>query len=299
MIAITGATGKVGSQLADLLLYRGEKVRVIGRSAEKLAGVVARGAEGALGDLEDREFLFRAFRGAVAVFTMIPPNFAAEDVRKYQNSVGESIAQAIRTSGVTHVVNLSSQGAELTEGTGPIKGLYDQEQRLNRLPGVHVLHLRPTYFMENLLMNIELIRKMGIMGSAVRGDVRFAMIATRDIAVHAADRLARRDFTGSLVQDLLGQRDVSLAEAAALIGKRINRSDLKYVAFPYEDAEKAMVGMGLSTDMSRQYIEMSRALNEGRFAVGVPRDAANTTPTTIEEFADTFAAIYRSVEKAA
>ena len=276
MIVITGATGKIGSRLTDLLLGKGEPVRVIGRSAEKLAGVVARGAQAALGDLADAEFLSRAFRGADAVFAMIPPNYAAEDFRKYQNSIGKSIAQAIGSAGVSSVVNLSSQGAELPEGTGPIKGLHDQEQRLNRLSGVNVLHLRPAYFMENLLVNIDLIRTMGIMGSAVQGEIRFAMIATRDIAAHAAARLLQRDFAGSKVQDLLGPRDVSLAEAAAVIGKRIGKPDL-----------------------SRQYVEMSKALNDGRFAVGIPRDAVNTTPTTIEEFADLFATVYRSAEKAA
>jgi hypothetical protein len=44
--------------------------------------------------------------------------------------------------------------------------------------------------------------------------------------------------------------------------------------------------------MSRLYIEMSKALNDALFAVNIPRTKENTTPTSIEEFADVFAKIY-------
>jgi uncharacterized protein YbjT (DUF2867 family) len=299
MIVIAGATGNIGSKLTGTLLNRGEAVRILSRSAERQASLVARGAEGAVGDLGDASFVERSFTGADAVFVMIPPNYRVEDFRAYQKRLGENIAQAISRTGVRYVVNLSSQGADLPRGTGPIVGLHDQESRLNGLKDVNVLHLRPTYFMENLLVNIELIRNKGIMGSAVKGDIPFAMIATEDIAASAAERLMKRDFTGKSVLDLLGPRDVSLAEAAAVIGKKLGRPDLKYVEFPYKDAEKAMVEMGVSRDLSRQYIEMSKALNDGIYAVGRERTRENTTPTTIEEFAGLFAEIFKGTAKAA
>ena len=218
MYVIAGATGNIGSRTADILLSKGEKVRVIGRSAARLQRFVDRGAEAMVGDLKDGDFVTRAFTGATAVFTMVPPDYTAPDFRAYQNRISENLATGISSSGVKYVVNLSSQGADLPEGTGPVLGLRDQEERLNRLEGVNVLHLRPTYFMENLLMNIPLINRMGIAGSAVRGDQKLAMIATRDIAARAAEHLVRRDFTGKGVEDMLGQRDLSLDEAIAVIG---------------------------------------------------------------------------------
>ena len=292
MLVITGATGKTGSVTADALIAMGQKVRVVGRDAGKLKGFTAKGAEAAVGDVGDAAFLTRAFTGADAVYALIPPNFGAADFRAYQKKIGEITIAAIKASGVKYVVHLSSQGAHLPDRTGPIVGLHDQEERLNRLEGVNVLHLRPTYFMENLLMNIDLIRKMNIMGSAIRGDVKFAMIAAKDIGAYAAERLAKRDFTGKSVVDLLGQRDLSLDEAAAVIGKKLGKPDLKYVAFPYDDAEKGMVAMGLTPDLSKIYIEMSKALNDGLFAVNIPRTKENTTQTSIEEFAGVFAKVY-------
>jgi uncharacterized protein YbjT (DUF2867 family) len=292
MYAITGATGNIGSKVADILLARGEKVRLVSRDAAKLQQYVQRGAVPAVGDLKDVKFLTETFKGAKAVFCMIPPDYRARDFRSYQNIIGISIATAAVNAGVTHLVNLSSQGADLPRGTGPILGLRDQEERLNQLRDVNILHLRPTYFMENLLANVPLIHEHGYAGSAVKGDLKFAMIATRDIADKVAWHLVERDFSGKSYRDLLGQRDLSLQEAFTIIGRRIGISDLKYVRFSYEDAARAMAGMGFSTNVSELMIEMSKALNEGLFGVNRPRTAENSTHTSIEEFATFFAEVY-------
>lgn len=296
MYVITGASGNIGSKTADILLTKREMVRVMGRSAAGLQSFVDRGAEAAVGDLRDPVFVGGALSGATAVFTMIPPNYGTSDFRAYQNEISEALASGIEKSGVRFVVNLSSQGADLTEGSGPILGLREQESRFNRLEGVNVIHLRPTYFMENLLMNIPLINRKGIAGSAVHGDLKFAMIATRDIAACVAERLVRRDFAGKATRDLLGQRDLSLNEAVSVIGRRIGMPDLKYVQFLYEDAANGMMEMGMSEDVSSLFIEMCEALNNGQFSVGRPRTPENTTPTSIEEFAETFAHYFEASE---
>lgn len=289
MYVITGATGNIGSKTADILLDRGEKVRVIGRNSDRLRRFVDRGAEAAVGNVKDTAFLTRAFDGADGVFAMIPPDLTTRDLRDYQGEIGASLATAIQKAGVGHVVSLSSQGADLPSGTGPIMGLRDQEERLNRLKGTHIVHLRPTYFMENLLMQIPLINRLGVAASAIRGDVAFAMVATRDIGACVAERLVKRDFTGTSTWDLLGQRDISLDEAFSIVGSAIARPGLKYVRLSYDEAATGMREMGVSTDVARLFVEMSRALNEGRFSVGRPRTPKNTTPTSIEEFSTTFA----------
>ena len=122
------------------------------------------------------------------------------------------------------------------------------------------------------------------------------MIATQDIGDRVAGHLFKRDFTGKVVKDLLGQRDLTLNEAIAIIGDKIGWSELKYVQFPYDDAVKGMIAMGISPDMSRLYIEMSKALNDGLFAVNRPRTVENTTPTTMEEFAETFAVAFAEAQ---
>ena len=287
MIVITGASGNIGSKVTALLLSQGQKVRCVARRADKLKELADKGAEIAAYSLEDAAALTKTFSAADSIFAMIPPNYSAPDFRAYQNVIGSSIAEAIRKSGVKHIVNLSSQGAHLPDKTGPIKGLHDQEERLNKLPGVNILHMRPTYFMENLLANIDMIKKMNMMGSALRGDLSFPMIATKDIAKFTAERLLKEDFSGISVRDLLGQRDISMNEAAAIIAKKINKPDFKYVQFSYEDTEKLLIGMGFSIDIAKLFVEMSKAINE-RLIMETPRTGENTTETSFEEFAEIF-----------
>jgi hypothetical protein len=100
------------------------------------------------------------------------------------------------------------------------------------------------------------------------------------------------------VHYLLGERDLALSDAVTVIGDRISKPGLKYVTFPYDEAEKAMITMGLSPDMSRRYVEMARAFNEGTIAAA-PRSRLNTTPTSIESFCDeVFAPAFKSKKAA-
>lgn len=292
MYAIMGSAGNIGSKLTNLLLEKSQKVRIIGRSRDKLQPLIDKGAEAALGDASDVDFLAGAFEGASAVYTMIPPHYTTPDLIQYQNEFGACIAKAIEKSGVSYVVNLSSIGAHLPDKTGPIKGLRDQEQRLNQLEGVNVMHLRPSYFMENALDSIDMIKNMGINGGHIRGDLAFAMIATQDIARDAMEHLLERDFSGKVVRELLGPRDVSLNEATRIIGEKIGKPELNYVDFPREDFINAMIQAGLTQNMAELIAEMSAGINEGLFGSGLQRTAENTTSTTIEEFADFFAQVY-------
>jgi uncharacterized protein YbjT (DUF2867 family) len=291
---ITGATGNIGSGIAHRLLDKGAKVRVVARNRSKLQKFADRGAEVVAGSLTDTKFLTQALEEATAAYFLIPPDMAVDDYPRFQDETGESIVAALKNSKVTHILDLSSNGADLPAGTGPIAGLYRQEQRLNKLQGKNILHLRPGYFMENLLMYIPMIREMNMLGSSIKADLALPIIATKDIADAAADRLLKLDFTGNSYIDLLGQKDLSLAEATRVAGESIGKPDLQYITFSYEEDEKGMIQSGLKPTIAKLYVEMARALNE-RLIKPLPRTKENTTPTSIEEFAKTvFSSAYRS-----
>lgn len=294
--AITGATGNIGSRIAEALLKEGHEVRVLGRDAKKLAGLTAKGAKAFVGQPEDVEILVRAFRGADAVYAMVPPHFGAEDYRGYQNVVGDAIYRALAETGVKKIVNLSSIGAQHGEGVGVVKGLHDQEQRLNRLERADVVHLRPAFFLENSLFSVGLIQSAGINGSPLKPEVKIPMIATRDIAERATEILKKLDFVGRRVEELHGQRDLSMPELTSVLGKAIGKPTLSYVPFAYEDARAAMVQSGLSESSAGEMVELYRALNDGLSKPVQPRDAKTTTPTSAEAFSETFAKAFRSAQ---
>jgi uncharacterized protein YbjT (DUF2867 family) len=283
MIVITGATGHTGRPAAEALLAKGEKVRVIGRDAKKLEPFAQKGAEPFVGNVEDAAAMTKAFEGASALYLVIPQS-PAEDFRAYQERVTDSFAAAVTAAKPSYVVTLSSMGAQHAEKTGPIVGLHNMEEKLNAISGLNLLHLRPTQFMENLLMSIAPLKMMGSLPGAAPGDVPQPWIATKDIGAYAATRLAARDFSGSSVQELCGPRDVSSKEIASLVGAAIGKPKLGYMQVPFMMLEPAFVQIGMSKKMAALMVEMLKAANAGLLAPRQPRSEANTTPTTIESF---------------
>ena len=296
MHVILGASGNTGSIIADFLLSKGKKVRVVGRDAERLQRFVRQGAEAFTGDVSNADALTKAFSGARAAYLMLPPITSRED----QERESDAIAQAVTESDLRYAVHLSSYGAHVPEGTGPVTGLHSSEQKLNAIGGLNVLHLRAAYFMENNLAAISMIQKRGIFGHALLPDLKLPMMATRDVGYYAAHRLLDLDFSGKQTRELLGERDLSMAEATAIIARGIGKPDLPYVQFPYDQVQQVLEQMGMPPKKAAVYIEMFKAINGGVLAAKEPRSRENTTSTSFETFVhDVFAPAYHGKARAA
>ena len=285
MYAITGATGNTGSVVAKALLENGQKVRGIGRSAGRLKALTQLGAEPFVSELTDREGLSQAFRGVGAAFIMIPPSMTSSDYRADQRRTADTLAEALETAGVAHAVTLSSVGADKAEGNGPVAGLHYLEERLNSITGLNVLHLRAGYFMENTLAQVGIIQQVGFSAGPVRADLKLPMIATRDIGAAAASALLKLDFRGSATRELLGPRDLTMAEAAAIIGDAIGKPGLAYLKAPDDQVRAGMLSLGMSAAVANLLLEMAAALNSGHMRALEERSDRNTTPTPFETFA--------------
>jgi uncharacterized protein YbjT (DUF2867 family) len=296
MYVILGASGNTGSIIADSLLSKGKKVRVVGRDAGRLQRFVRQGAEAFTGDVSDAAALTKAFTGARAAYLLLPPITSRED----QERESDAIANAVTKSGLRYAVYLSSYGAHVPEGTGPVTGLHSSEQKLNAIGDLHVLHLRAAYFMENNLAAISMIQETGIFGHALLPDLKLPMMATRDVGNYAAQRLLDLDFSGKQTRELLGERDLSMAEATAIIALGIGKPDLRYVQFPYDQVQQGLEQMGMTPKKAAVYIEMFKAINAGVLAAQEPRSRDNTTPTSFEEFVqDVFAPAYHGKARVA
>jgi uncharacterized protein YbjT (DUF2867 family) len=284
MFAITGATGHTGNVAAKTLLARGHKVRVIGRSADRLKPLAEAGGEPFVADITDSKRLTEAFRGVEGIYAMVPPDLTGNDFRAFQERVSDAIASAVTNSKVMFVVSLSSVGADKSSGTGPVVGLHNLEERLNRIPDTNVLHLRAGYFMENTLAQIGAIKAMGKAVGPLRPDLKLPMIATRDIGAVAAERLLQLNFNGKQTRELLGQRDLSMTEAASIIGKAIGKPGLEYLRLPDDQMRPALVEVGMSQNFADLILQMAQALNAGHMRALEPRSPENTTPTSYEQF---------------
>ena len=285
MFVVMGASGNTGHVVANNLLTRGQKVRIIGRNSAHLQPLTSKGAEPFIADASDSSALVKAFHEADAAYVMIPPNLYSKDPVGYAERVSDGIATAIQKASTKNVVALSSIGAELGKGNGPVAGLYNLEQKLNQISNANVLYLRAGYFMENTLPQANAIRQMGSAVGPLRPDLKVPMIATRDIGNVATDALLHPTIRGKQVRELHGQRDISYAEAASIIGKMVGKPDLKYVQAPDDQFRGALIQMGMSEAMASLLLEMTGALNSGKMHALEGRTAQNTTPTSFEMFA--------------
>jgi uncharacterized protein YbjT (DUF2867 family) len=284
MIVITGASGRTGGVAARDLLEKGEKLRLVGRDEKKVERLTKDGAEAIVGDIGDTAFLSKAFDGAEAAYLVVPEDISQHDLRAHQERVSDSFAAAISSARVPYVVALSSIGAQHAEKTGPIVGLHNLEQKLNSISGLNVLYLRAGYFMDNLLLSLPPLYSMGMLPGGLREDFRMPWIVSKDIGVYAAKRLFARNFTGSSVQELHGQRDLSMQEAASIVGKAINRPELKYQQVAIAILEGSLLQMGMPKNTVALLIEMWNGANSGLVVPQEARSAKNTTPTTLESF---------------
>lgn len=290
MFVLLGSNGQITSQLARLLLAGGHPVRVVGRNAASLAALQSAGAQVAVGDPADAAFLERAFAGARAAYTMTPPCYGEPDMRVAQDRIGSAIAQALRKVRVPRIVNLSSVGAELPAGTGPIAGLHAQEQRLNAIDGISLLHLRPGYFLENLLPAAGAITAAGVLPGMEAPDAAIPVVATRDIAAVAARELLAPRHTGVLL--LHAPRHITMREAAGAIGAAIGKPGLPYVQSAPAEVKAVLRGHGFSQDAADQLEALAAWLSTSPLA-SAKAAPVEVQPTTLDAFArEVFAPAY-------
>jgi uncharacterized protein YbjT (DUF2867 family) len=283
-IAITGPTGHIGRRLVQELLKKGgSELVLLARDPNKLKAEQARGAKVIQGDLAEPGFLKRATVGCNALFFMIPPDTQQPDVRGFQKQMAKLAAEAIKANKIERTVFLSSMGAHLGQGVGPVNGLHDAEEEL-RAVAKNLTILRPTFFMENFMMSIPTIKQAQTIYMPITGSTKIPMIATQDIAQRAADELLNDKAHGVRVLSLHGPKEYAFEEVAQTIGQAWGK-EVKYVKVTPEQTREAMRGMGVGQNFTDLILEMYGALENGHMHDERPRSKETTTPTTWEIFA--------------
>ncbi|NML20536.1 NAD(P)H-binding protein [Pseudoflavitalea sp. G-6-1-2] len=293
--AITGAAGHISKPLALALLAAGHEVTVIGRSAENLKVLTDKGAKAAIGSVNDVAFLTSVFEGKDAVYTMVPPDYGAADLKAHIHATDTRYAEAIKASGVKNVVNLSSVGAHLTNGAGPINGLHFGELELNKLDDVNILHLRPAYFYYNLLANLALIRNANIIGSNFSlAAGKFPIVHPSDIAEVAAKALLALDFKGHS-HVYIASDEVGTDQIATEIGNAVGKPGIPWVQFPDDQAFQGMLGAGLGENLAQNYVEMGTGIQSGIINEDYFKQPNRVLgKTKLKDFAIEFAAAYNA-----
>ena len=256
---ITGSIGHTGKPITEGLVQAGHTVTVVTSKPDNAAAIEALGATAAVGTVEDADFVKQAFAGADAVYLIIPPKWDVTNWRAYQNVVSDNYIAAIRANDVRFALLLSSVGAHVGEGVGPVDGVHDAEQKLAQVEGLNSKFLRPSYFMYNLF---GMVKGMGMMGSNF-GEDPIALTHTDDIADVAIQELLNLDFTGHQVRYIASDERTG-TEIATVLGEAIGKPETPWVVFSDEQNTQGLLQAGLNEEMATEYTKLGQSMRDGR-----------------------------------
>ena len=262
MFVVAGVSGNTGSVVASTLLERGEKVRVVVRDRAKGDAWSARGAEVAVAPLTDVAALTKAFAGAKGAYVLIPPS-TAPDVLAEGANVADAIVAAASAAKLPHVVLLSSIGAHLATGTGPIRALHRAESQLVA-SGIPFTAIRAGNFYENSLAVLGAAKSTGTFPTFYGEGVVVPSQGAKDIGRAAAQALLEGP-RGVDIVELSGPVDLSPEDMARSLGKLLGK-DLKVQRAPEEAIPAAMASHGMSPATAELYREMFHCVNAGTLA---------------------------------
>ena len=231
-ILVTGATGRIGSQVVAMLAEAGAEVRALTRSPEKArptAGVVS-----VKGDLADIDSMRAALRGVDTLFLLVA-------------NVPDEMTQALSTlglardAGVRGIVYLSVYKGEAYTDVPHFTGKFAVERMIADL-GLPATVLRPAYFAQNDLAQKDALLKAGVYGMPI-GHKGVAFVDTRDIAEAAVKELLRRERADAPLPfdayDLVGPDDLTGPALAAIWTEALGR-EVRYGGDDLDALEQRM-----------------------------------------------------------
>ncbi|SEU22219.1 NmrA family NAD(P)-binding protein [Stigmatella erecta] len=281
-IVVTAASGNIGARVAEQVVAAGAEAVLLSRHPAKLAALSARGAQVLPVGSDDAPGLLSAAKGAEALFYLAPPNPGAKDLRDWYLQTATAAAQAVREHRIPRVVCISTVGANANAPLGTVSFAAEVEEIFNRA-APNVLHLRPGYFMENCLAQVEPLRH-GVLSFPYAEDHDLPWISTDDIGDVAAKYLLDGSWAGHWTRNLLGPENLTLTEVAALL-TRVSGKPVRYERVSEEALQQQLRAQGVSPTVQKQLGDLFRALGDPQGIYATARTPEAFTPTTFEAFA--------------
>jgi NAD(P)H dehydrogenase (quinone) len=258
MYVITGITGQVGGVIGRTLLEAKKPVRAVVRNAGKGQEWSERGCDVALATIEDAASLAAAFKGAEAVFILVPPIFDPQPEFPEARAIGAALRSALEAARPGRVVYLSTIGAQASQAN-----LLSQhgiiEKAISTL-SIPLTVLRPGWFLENCAWDVAPARERGVIPSFLQPlDKPVPMVATADIGKVAAEIL-QEPWSGQRVVELEGPKRVTPNEVGATFARLLGKP-VRMEAVPRESWEALFRSQGMKNPVPR--IRMLDGFNEG------------------------------------
>jgi uncharacterized protein YbjT (DUF2867 family) len=260
MYIILGATGHVGSALAQSLLTQDESVTIITHDIRKKEEWQKMGAIVAVADVHDTDRLRTIFQQGKRLFVLNPPAPITTDTAQQERKSAASILSALTDSAIQKIVCLSTYGAQPGEQLGDMGVLYELEQGLSKT-GIPTSIIRAAYYMSNWDMSLTTAQQAGQVHTLFPPDFKLPMVAPQDIGAVGA----------SLLQEPVEQSGLHYVEGP----ERYSASD---VAAAFSDA----LGKNIEVLEIQSNAWMS-TLQQAGFSQAAARSMAAMTKVTLEQ----------------
>lgn len=203
LVAVTGATGFVGSRVVERLLRRDHEVRILTRNPERAGWLRDRGVEVVAGGVESQSPLGALVAGAGAVVHLVGiiVEVAGQTFERVHVSGTRNVLGAAREAGVPRLVHMSALGARPDREATAYHRTKAAAEELVRTSGVSHAILRPSLIAGQgsppLRMMVDMLRLSPVV--PVIGDGKYQMqpVAIEDVAEVFAVAVEKPDIRGT------------------------------------------------------------------------------------------------------
>ncbi|MGO4291304.1 NmrA family NAD(P)-binding protein [Chitinophaga sp. RAB17] len=262
MHIVSGATGHVGTFVANALLERKESVTVILHHPEKAERWKQKGAQVAIADVLDTEKLQAIFENGKRLFLLNPPAAPNSDTVSKELETLAAILQALKSSNIEKVVGESTYGAQAGEGIGDLGVLYKMEQEL-KAASIPNSIIRAAYYMSNWDTSLATAVKDGKVHTMYPVDFKLPMVAPKDIGKIAA-RLMLAPINHTGLHYVEGPETYSATDVAAAFTVALGKP-VQAVETPADQWERMLESNGFSKIAAASMIAMTNITLKGAY----------------------------------
>jgi uncharacterized protein YbjT (DUF2867 family) len=214
-----------------------------------------------IADAFDLPALKKAFKNGSSVLLLTPDNPESDDVMGETQTMLDNYKKAIEGSQIKKIVGLSSMGAQMETNSGSLKMSYMLEHNFNEL-NVQKIFVRPAYYYSNWMESLSAVQEDGKLSTFFPVDLKMPMVSPLDIAKFLAD-LMRDTVEGEPIFEVEGPAWYSSKDIANTFSKVLNRSVVPQ-QIPREDWWKTMKQFGFTDDVTKNFIEMTQTVADGK-----------------------------------
>nr|WP_199082371.1 NAD(P)H-binding protein [Pedobacter sp. ASV19] len=303
-IIVTGSLGNISKPLIETLISQRHAVTVISSDAKKKAVIENLGATAAIGLISDVAFLIHTFKGADAVYAMIPLSFTDPDLGDYLHRIAQNYVQALKKTEVQRVVLMSGWAANLIKGEN-IEHVFDGLK-------ASITIMRPGSFYTNFYQSMGLIKGKGFMGKFLTlrysglwalltgktgllmgnygGEDRIVFVSPKDIADAVAEELVLLPEEQTI--RYVGSEEMTCNEAARIIGNAVGKPWLKWVLLSDKEMMRGLKMAKVPEKLAETLVEMQSVMHSGKTLENFHRSRPKMGKVKLIDFAKEFAKVY-------